>query len=271
MNRFNIRRDVEPCEGFTLPLDICRKECTQCNEVKSFLAYRKDSRNPLGIASSCKECKGKVDKRYHSNNREECNRKAREYLKDPVKRARNAEQSKQWQIDNKDLINARQRERYRTDPEYAAKMRSDCAEYRKNNPERMKVLWKRASDKAKDKRVESLSQIVNNHRTDSKWIYVMKWNDFIKVGISDDPIDRREDIRKKLCFDSDSLELLYVGTALHARTVDTETVIHHELSDNNVPFTYNCGQVSREWFDCSLDTVLNSVTEHTLNLEQIAS
>ena len=60
--------------------------------------------------------------------------------------------------------------------------------------------------------------------------------------------------------------MIYLAKANYGRTIDTEQIIHHELSSLNVPMPYANGKhenhVSREWFFGSLDKMVEIVSQY---------
>ena len=61
-------------------------------------------------------------------------------------------------------------------------------------------------------------------------------------------------------------ELICLAKANYGRTIDTEQIIHHELSNLNVPMPYANGKhedhVSKEWFFGSLDKMVEIVSQY---------
>jgi hypothetical protein len=88
----------------------------------------------------------------------------------------------------------------------------------------------------------------------------MECGAYYKIGISDDPIRRLEQVEG---YTKAPTKLLLIAKANKGRTIDTETVIHHELNCYNVPMPYkDSNTVSREWFFGSIDKIIEVVSRY---------
>ena len=58
------------------------------------------------------------------------------------------------------------------------------------------------------------------------------------------------------------LNILFIAKAYHGRTVDTEGIIHNELSEYYYPIKYAEGTNSREWVQCNLETVITAMSKY---------
>ena len=94
---------------------------------------------------------------------------------------------------------------------------------------------------------------------DHKYIYIMQSAGLYKVGISNNVLQRRKSIDKKL---PQGVGILYIGSVNFGRTIDKEQIIIKELEHFSVPVYYNDGTISREWFNCPIDTLVDKVSEY---------
>lgn len=112
--------------------------------------------------------------------------------------------------------------------------------------------------KKRAKELEFLRR-VKTPNVDDKYIYIMVSGGLFKVGISNNVLYRRKSIEKKL---SRGVGILYIGSVNFGRTIDKEQIIIKELEEFNVPVHYNDGTISREWFDCPIETLVDKVSEY---------
>jgi len=114
----------------------------------------------------------------------------------------------------------------------------------------------------RNEHIQQLKQIIEPN-TDGKWIYIMQCGIYNKIGISSDPLLRVKYIENRT---QAPTELIYLAKANYGRTVDTEQIIHHELSSLNVPMPYANGRhenhVSKEWFFGSVDKMVEIVSQY---------
>lgn len=121
--------------------------------------------------------------------------------------------------------------------------------------------WQRNRKRRLKQRQKELDRLrrIKTPNFDDKYIYIMQSGGLYKVGISNNVIYRRDTISKKL---NNPVVILYIGTVDKGRTIDAEQIILNELSDFNEPVFYNDGVVSREWFDCDLEIVVDTVSQY---------
>jgi septin family protein len=94
---------------------------------------------------------------------------------------------------------------------------------------------------------------------DGQYLYIFQANGLYKVGISNNPEYRSNQIRKKL---NSPVGMMYIGKVRYGRTIDAETLVHRDLSQHNVPVDYNDGTTSPEWFGCSIGKVLSTCQKY---------
>jgi len=86
------------------------KNCSLCNEKKSFDDFRKCTKNKDGYQERCRVCKKTIDQKYRDDNKEKIkNRMAEFYLKNKEKLNSNAIK---WQKNNKQRCFEAYRKRY---------------------------------------------------------------------------------------------------------------------------------------------------------------
>lgn len=81
---------------------------------------------------------------------EEKNARRRELDRDPFHRALTYKTARAWRQRNRDKLNARRREKYRTDAEYRAAERARQLKYNTAHPEARAKAWKKWADKNRD-------------------------------------------------------------------------------------------------------------------------
>ena len=253
------------------------KKCSKCGEVKSLGEFNKDKNKKDGLRSQCKAC----TKAYSEDNKE----KKKEYRDRNKQRAK--EYSALYRKNNKENLLEKKREYYHKNKEkineYNEKNKSIINKrkkaYRENNRDKINKYKKEYSQRANHKaymkayladyhssrrseHIESLKSIIEPN-DDGKWIYIMQCGIYYKVGISLDPLKRVETISNRT---RAKTKILYLAKAKYGRTIDTEQIIHHELSSLNVPMPYINGarknHVSREWFFGSLDKMVEIVGQY---------
>ena len=112
--------------------------------------------------------------------------------------------------------------------------------------------------KKREREIEMLRR-VKYPNIDDKYIYIMQSAGLYKVGISNNVLQRRKSIEKKL---PQGVGILYIGSVNFGRTIDKEQIIIKELEHFNVPVYYNDGTTSREWFNCPIDILVDKVSEY---------
>ena len=115
--------------------------------------------------------------------------------------------------------------------------------------------------KAKKRRDNQLRRIreISEPNIDGQYLYIFKANGLFKVGISNNPESRSNQIRKRL---NSTVSIIYIGNVRYGRTIDAETLVHRDLSEFNVPVYYNDGSTSPEWFKCSIGKVLSTCEKY---------
>jgi len=116
--------------------------------------------------------------------------------------------------------------------------------------------------KRRKRREREINQIrqVTTPNIDGQYLYIFKWNDLYKIGISNNPEYRRKQVQKQLS--NGGVVILFVGSVRYGRTVDSETLCHRDLSSYNQPVYYNNGTVSPEWFNCTLSDALSVTNQY---------
>ncbi len=222
------------------------KKCNKCGEVKELGEFRKAKGCKDGVRGNCKSCGKAYDKAYNKANKDK--KKAyNKANKDKKKAYREANKDKKkaymkaYCEANKDKINARSKAYHEANKDKIA--------------ERMKVYH----EARRNERIEQLKKIIEPN-TDGEWVYIMQCGIYYKIGISNDPLRRVDEIERET---KAPTEIIYLAKANHGRTIDTEQIIHHELSSLNVPMPYEGSDItSREWFFGSLDKMVEIVGEY---------
>ena len=210
------------------------KKCSKCGEVKSLGEFNKDKNKKDGLRSQCKAC----TKAYREDNKE----KKKAYYE--ANKEKYAEKNKGRYEDNKE--------------KYAEKKKA----YYEDNKEEYIERQKAYNEAKRNEHIEQLKKIIEPNN-DGKWIYIMQCGIYNKIGISSDPLLRVKYIENRT---QAPTELIYLAKANYGRTVDTEQIIHHELSSLNVPMPYANGRhenhVSKEWFFGSVDKMVEIVSQY---------
>jgi hypothetical protein len=112
------------------------KTCTKCNKTKQLTEFYKRSASSDGFAYRCKVCTNAATKKYKQNNpekaraltrkwkqnnREKCRARDRKRYENNREKCRASVRKRQKRPEVRKKINARNRERYRTDPLYRIK------------------------------------------------------------------------------------------------------------------------------------------------------
>jgi len=118
---------------------------------------------------------------------------------------------------------------------------------------------RRRRHKRREREINQIRQITTPN-IDGQYLYIFKWNDLYKIGISNNPEYRRKQVQKQLS--NGGVVILFVGSVRYGRTVDSETLCHRDLSSYNQPVYYNNGTVSPEWFNCTLSDALSVTNQY---------
>ena len=97
---------------------IKMKTCTKCNQTKALTEFSKDSQKRDGLQCRCKVCVNAANKKYRENNREKCRAADRRYRENNREKYNASRRKSKKRPEVRKKINARCRERYRTDPQY---------------------------------------------------------------------------------------------------------------------------------------------------------
>ena len=97
------------------------KTCTTCNKSKALTEFYKHCRMRGGLQARCKVCKRAVDKKYKQNNREKIRVRDKKYRKNNREKFNASQRKRQKRPEYKKRVNARQKERYHSDPQYRLK------------------------------------------------------------------------------------------------------------------------------------------------------
>lgn len=122
---------------------------------------------------------------------------------------------------------------------------------------RQRARWSEQKDKHMGKYNTNLST-----GDDGRFLYIMKYKDLYKVGMSKNPYKRREGINNAL--KDKGVKLLYVGQPFEGRSVDNEGLIHKSLSEYREDVYWKTGSKSREFYRCDLDLIMSAMQEHCL-------
>jgi hypothetical protein len=118
-----------------------------------------------------------------------------------------------------------------------------------------RIEWSKSRKKHESKFLANIDQCENG-----RYLYIMKWRDLYKVGISNNPLKRRNFIKNSL-HGSDKVDLLYVCKPYKGRSIDNETLIHKSLKEYRADVTWKDGKKSREFFKCDLSLIKLAVSE----------
>lgn len=252
------------------------KKCSKCKEIKEYSEFNKRTKAKDGLRIHCRSCeneykrqnKEKIKKTsaiYYLKNKEKINKKGKDWRdknkdyrreKGVEYRLKNKNKISEYRKINKDKI-AKQTKIYREKNKETAKRYAE--NYSINN--RIKILEykKRHYRKKKCEHIERLKKIIEPN-TDKAWLYIMECGIFYKIGISEDPIKRLKEIERAT---KAPTNIIFLCRALFGRTIDTESIIHHELSDMNIPIPYKgLKNISREWFYGSINDIISVVSSY---------
>lgn len=225
------------------------KTCTKCGIEKERGEFSKDKSKKDGLYSLCKTC----GKAYYEANKEKVAERGRIYHE--TNKDRIAERGRIYREANKDRIAERMKS-------YNEANKDKRKAYHEANKDKIAKRKKVYREIRRREHIEQLKQVIEPN-TDGKWIYVMQCGIYNKIGISDNPLRRVEEVEKRT---QAPTEILYLAKANYGRTIDTEQIIHYELSSLNVPMPYAKGRhkdhISREWFFGSLDKMIEIVSEY---------
>ena len=197
------------------------KKCSKCGVEKELAEFGKRKISKDGLRRQCKECVKRVNNLWRLKNRDKLLNYQKEYHKkneenrkiylDSYKDRRDI-----WYKNNKDILNCKMRS-------YRRLKRKEC--------------------------IDSLKLIMTPN-VDGKWIYVMKCGVYFKIGISNNPLKRVEDI----AYETQSpVSIIYIAKPFYGETKDCEKIIHYDLKEFNIPIPYiKSKSISREWFFCDL-------------------
>ena len=94
------------------------KTCTKCNKCKALTEFSKRSNRPCGLASQCKVCMNAATKKWQQKNREKYNAGQRKWRQNNREKHNASSLKRSKRPEYKKRANARNKERYRTDPQY---------------------------------------------------------------------------------------------------------------------------------------------------------
>ena len=142
--------------------------------------------------------------------------------------------------------------------------RREKKKWRKDNKEKVVSRSKKYNEARRGEHINKLKDVIEPNE-DGKWIYIMKCGVYYKVGISNDPIKRVIEVESRT---NSPTNIIYIAQANHGRTIDTESIIHHELSSLKIPMPYVNGKrknhTSREWFFGSIDKIVEVVSKYAI-------
>ena len=259
------------------------KTCRKCGIAKELVDFEKAKQNKDGLNGQCRVCVAERKKAYYEANKEKITEKTKAYYeanKEKIveqkkaysevyyeaNKEKIAEQTKVYYEANKEKIAEQTKVYYEANKEKIVEQKKAYNEankekikaYREANKEKMKAYDKAYREANKEEHIEELKQIIKPN-TDEKWIYVLQCGVYNKIGISNDPLRRIPELEKKTGLE---IKLLYLAKANHGRTIDTETIIHHDLKHINIPIPYKTKQVSREWFYGDLSEMLEVISKY---------
>jgi hypothetical protein len=132
------------------------------------------------------------------------------------------------------------------------------------------LKYKQDAKRARIKRRAKELQELHNHCDpcqDGQYVYIMTDGIHYKVGISKNPHERMRELMKKQR--ATNLSVIGIYKALTIRAIDTERVIHKQLSPFNISYQYPSGVTSIEWFDVPLQLLMNCVTFHAVEMTEM--
>ncbi|MFE7820536.1 HNH endonuclease signature motif containing protein [Priestia megaterium] len=136
---------------------VVAKICRKCSELLLLNEFNKHKKGLGGRESECKACKGKRDKKYHQENREEILDRGREYRKSHKDEVR--ARKRRYYSNNRDKVVEYQREYRRLNPDkffkYYESNRYKLSDYnityRTENAQRIAESKRRWSEKNREK------------------------------------------------------------------------------------------------------------------------
>lgn len=123
--------------------------CKKCGETKIWGEFPKAKDRKNGIEKKCKTCRNAAELEIYKIKRDDINLKRRaRYVYNPDKRDKRSEYMREWRLKNigkprkqrsrkiadKEKYNAKRRNRYAKDADYAAKYRLSAKLYASSNP-----------------------------------------------------------------------------------------------------------------------------------------
>ncbi len=243
------------------------KKCSKCGVEKELAEFSKDKGKRDGLRSQCKACV----KVWCEVNKD----KQKAYIKAwrEANKGKRKAYNKAWYEDNKDKKKAQNKAWYEANKDkmkvqkkaYREANRDKLKTYREVNKDKRKAQNKAYREAKKSERIEQLKKIIEPN-TDDQWVYVMQCGIYNKIGISNDPLRRVEQIEKKT---KAPTKIIYLAKPFHGRTKDCEKIIHHELKCFNVPIPYaGSDTTSREWFFGDLDKMVEVVSTYA-DIEEV--
>jgi hypothetical protein len=240
------------------------KECNKCKNILSLDEFHNNKRMKDGKQRSCKACVKIKDAKHwvesgKSRPRRVGHRKIMSFKQQKIDRLTNR------RVDLQILLNDFLR--YDKTPEGVEKywkcvddieyIKSQAMELRSCDIEHIRKVynWSKSKSKHESKFLANIDQCENG-----RYLYIMKWRDLYKVGISNNPLKRRNFIKYSLP-GSDKVDLLYVCKPYKGRSIDNETLIHKSLKEYRADVTWKDGKKSREFFKCDLSLIKLAVSE----------
>lgn len=253
------------------------KEVNKENIVKQMKAWREANKENIKAYSKT------YSKAYREANKERLAERRKAYYK--ANKERLKDYQKYHQKENRDKIanrakayrEANKEEIAKRDKAYGEANRGRLKDYKKAyyeaNKDKIKAYREENKDEInkrkkihyyakRDEYIEQLKQIIEPNN-DGKWIYIMACGVYYKIGISNNPLKRVQQIETRT---QAPTEIIYLARANYGRTIDIEQIIHHELSSMNIPMPYAKGShkdhVSKEWFFGSIDKMVEVVSQY---------
>ena len=141
---------------------------------------------------------------------------------------------------------------------------TDCVRLRF---ERRKVLNRKAKVRRRHRELITLHNKANPCQ-DGRYLYIITDGTYYKVGISKNPHQRIRGLKKKQ--GASNLSVLGIYKVLTTRAIDTERVIHKQLSPFNISYQYPSGVTSLEWFEAPLSLIKSCVQFHSIEIDCIS-